>query len=446
MAVAKDLTVGNPGKALISFSIPLMGSVVFQQLYNIADSFVAGKFIGDSALAAVGNAYEITLVYLAVAFGCNMGSSIVVSQLFGAKKIKDIKTAVSTNFIASGIVCVILALLGFLLSPFILRLIKTPEAIMGDTLLYLNIYTAGLPFLFFYNISNGIFSALGDSKTPFIFLAASSCANIMMDIWFVAGLDFGIAGVAWATFICQGISCVLAFVTVLLKLKKLPQTQKAPLFSFPMFIRIAGVGVPSMMQQIFVSFGNICIQGAVNSFGIAAMAGYSAAIKVNNFYITTLSTLGNAMSNYAAQNMGAGKTERVKQGFKSGLVLGISVTVVFTAAYYFFRESLIGIFINEPGEAMEIGKTFLSIVPIFYVIVCTKIVADGITRGAGAMKLFVIATTIDLIFRASLAYVFSYLLKSSTGIWLAWPVGWIIGMAISLVFYISGKWKRALPE
>ncbi len=444
MAVTKDLTVGNPGRALVKFSLPLMGSVVFQQLYNIADSLVAGKFIGDSALAAVGNAYEITLIYIAVAFGCNMGSSIVVSQLFGAKKIRDIKTAVSTNFIASGVICVLLTVLGFIFSPLILRLIQTPRDVMGDTLVYLNIYTAGLLFMFFYNIANGIFSALGDSKTPFLFLAASSSANILMDIWFVAGLGMGIEGVAWATFICQGISCILACVTVIQKLKKLPETEKAPVFSFGMLRRITGVAVPSMMQQIFVSIGYICIQGAVNSFGISTMAGYSAAKKVNNFYITTLSTLGNAMSNYAAQNMGAGKTERVKKGFKSGLVLGISITVIFTLVYYFFRESLIGVFINEPGDAMEIGKTFLSIVPLFYVIVCTKIVADGITRGAGAMRLFVVATTIDLIFRASLAYVFSYLMKSSTGIWLAWPVGWIIGMVISLVFYMSGKWKREL--
>ncbi len=194
--MVKDLTRGNPRTELIKFSLPLLGSILFQQLYNIADSLVAGKFIGDEALAAVGNAYEITLVYLAFAFGCNIGCSVILAQMFGAKQFRDLKTAVSTTYLASGALCALLMLLGFTLSPSLMQLIRTPADILEDSQLYLNIYTGGLFFLFYYNISTGIFSALGDSRTPFVFLVASSLTNIAMDIWFVAGLHMGVAGVA----------------------------------------------------------------------------------------------------------------------------------------------------------------------------------------------------------------------------------------------------------
>ncbi|MEG1013732.1 MAG: MATE family efflux transporter, partial [Clostridia bacterium] len=208
--MANDLTMGKPNRVLWAYSLPLFGSVVFQQLYNIADSVVAGRFIGENALAAVGNSYEVTLVYLAFAVGLNIGVSVVAARLFGAKRIGQLKTAVNTAFWLSLAVCLVLMLFGFFGSAALLELIQTPEEIMGDTLLYLNIYTAGLPFLFLYNISTGIFASLGDSKTPFVFLAISSVSNILLDILFVTAFHMGVAGVAWATFLCQGVSCVLA--------------------------------------------------------------------------------------------------------------------------------------------------------------------------------------------------------------------------------------------
>ena len=223
----KDLTVGKPETVLWRFCLPLFGSIIFQQLYNIADSLVAGKFIGENALAAVGNSYEITLIFIAFAFGCNIGCSVIVAQLFGAKRYKDMKTAVYTTLIASGILCAVLMVFGTVCCGGLLRLIHTPGEIWADSRLYLDIYILGLPFLFFYNIATGIFSALGDSKTPFIFLAASSTANILADIWFVAGFSMGVAGVAWATFICQGISCVLAMAVVLKRLAGIQAEGKA---------------------------------------------------------------------------------------------------------------------------------------------------------------------------------------------------------------------------
>ena len=217
----QDLTTGKPGAVLRKFCLPLFGSIIFQQLYNIADSFVAGKFIDNNALAAVGNGYEITLIFIAFAFGCNIGCSVIVSQLFGAKKLGEMKTAVYTTFISSAVVCAALMLAGTLGCDGLLRLINTPENVFADSKLYLDIYILGLPFVFFYNVATGIFSALGDSKTPFIFLAASSTSNIFMDILFVTAFKMGVAGVAWATFLCQGAACIPAAIVLVKKIKKL---------------------------------------------------------------------------------------------------------------------------------------------------------------------------------------------------------------------------------
>lgn len=437
----KDLTNGKPSKVLWNFSLPLLGSIIFQQLYNIADSFVAGKFIGDNALAAVGNGYEVTLIYLAFAFGCNIGCSVVLSQLFGAKKYRDLKTAVNTNFIASGILCIVLMTLGFIFMKPLLHAINTPADIMDDTVLYLNIYTGGLLFLFFYNISTGIFSALGDSKTPFIFLAISSTVNIGADILFVTAFDMGIAGVAWATFICQGISCILSVIVVFTKLKKI-KCEKPNLFSVPLFKKIARIAIPSILQQGFVSVGNIIIQSIVNSFGTSVIAGYAAAVKVNNFAVTCFNTLGNAMSNYCAQNMGAGKKDRIKQGFKSGIILCSSFALLFSAAFLLLRKQLIGLFMDSgTTDALTVGVTFLLIVSPFFIVVAAKLTADGLLRGAGAMKYFMITTFTDLLLRVSLAFILSKFFNS-TGIWLAWPIGWTIASALSLTFYGKGVWKK----
>ena len=434
----KDLTVGDPAKVLWKFCLPLFGSIIFQQLYNIADSFVAGKFIGENALAAVGNSYEITLIFIAFAFGCNIGCSVIVSQLFGAKKLGEMKTAVYTTFISSAVVCAALMLAGTLGCDGLLRLINTPEEILGVTRTYL-----GLPFVFFYNVATGIFSALGDSKTPFIFLAASSTSNIFMDILFVTAFKMGVAGVAWATFLCQGVSCVLAVLFVLRRLRGVETDEKSALFSFPLFCRIAVIAVPSILQQSFISVGNIVFQGVINSFGSGVMAGYSASVKLNNLVITSLTTLGNGISNFTAQNIGASKMERVRSGFKAGLKLVWMLCLPIVALYLLGGRMLVNIFMNEPSEAaMASGVQFLRIVSPFYFVVSCKLVSDGVLRGAGLMKEFMVATFTDLILRVGLAVALSKVL-GVVGVWCAWPIGWSIAMVMSVRFYRRGPWEKA---
>ena len=365
----RDLTIGNPDKVLFKFCLPMFVSIIFQQLYNVADSFVAGKFIGDNALAAVGNSYEITLIFIAFAFGLNIGCSGVSSQLFGAKKMGLLKSAVYTSLITTAVVCIALMFLGIVFGDILLNLIHTPTDIYNDSKLYLDIYVLGLPFVLFYNISTGIFTALGDSKTPFIFLACSSVANILMDILFVSSFNMGVAGVAWATFICQGISCILALVCVLFRFNIIKTDEKVKPFSFDLFCRILKIAVPSILQQSFISVGNVIIQGVINSFGSSVVAGYSAAVKLNNLVITSFTTLGNGISNFTAQNLGAEKYDRIKKGFFAGLKLVFLLCLIIVPLYFFGGNVLIRFFIDKESDkgCFRIHKNHLAV--LFYSVI-----------------------------------------------------------------------------
>ena len=432
----QDLTVGKPGAVLRRFCLPLFASVIFQQLYNIADSWVAGRFIGQNALAAVGNSYEITLIFIAFAFGCNMGCSVTVSGFFGAKDYNRMKSAVYTAMLATGIVCACMMVSGLVFSDSLLQWIKTPEEVLAGSTQYLDIYLWGLPFLFFYNLSTGIFSALGDSRTPFVFLVISSLSNIVLDVLFVTAFQMGVSGVAWATFLCQGVSCVLAVITVLKRLRKFKSVGSAKWFDWMILKKFVSIAIPSTLQQSFISLGNIIIQSIINGFGTEVMAGYSGAIKLNNLVITSFTTLGNGMSNYTAQNLGAEKLDRIGDGFKAGLRLVWILCLPFAFAYFFFGRNLMEFFLKEPTQAaLSSGFAFLRIVSPFYFVVAAKLVTDGILRGSGRMGQFMTATFTDLILRVILAFAFSGTALKSIGIWCAWPVGWTVATVMSLCYY-----------
>ncbi len=430
-----DLTVGKAERVLWKFCIPLFGSILFQQLYQIADSWVAGKFIGENALAAVGNSYEITLLFIAFAFGCNIGCSVVVSRLFGGKQFRNMKTAVSTAMISSAVLCALLMVFGVCCSGLLLQAIRTPQEILADSRLYLDIYIWGLPFLLFYHIATGIFSALGDSKTPFLFLAISSTANIVVDILLVAGFHMGVSGVAWATFLCQSISCILALVAVLRRLAGIAVAERIPLFSFKLLGDLASIAVPSILQQSFISIGNILIQSVINSCGVGVAAGYAAAIKLNNLVTTSFTTLGNGISNYTAQNLGAGLNTRIREGFRAGVKMVWLLCLLITLVYLTAARQLITFFIQDPSKAaLDAGMHFLYVVVPFYFIMSTKLVADGVLRGSGLMKRFMVTTFTDLVLRVSLASILSRSL-GYLGIWCAWPIGWSVATVLSLLFY-----------
>lgn len=439
--MVKDLTVGKPSKVLWQFSIPMFISVIFQQLYNIADSVVAGKFAGEDALAAVGASYPVTMIFMAVAVGSNIGCSVIISQFFGAKRYKEMKTAIYTTLITCVVLSFALTVLGLLFCTPMMRLIQTPDNIFDDGALYLKIYIGGFLFLFLYNVCTGIFNSLGDSKTPLYFLIGSSVGNIILDLIFVIVFQWGVAGVGWATFLAQGIACILAAAAVHRRIAGIKTEGDFQKFSLEMLKKISMVAIPSILQQSFISIGNMFIQGLVNSFGSAVIAGYSAAIKLNTFTITSFTTLANGLSSFTAQNIGAGEEERVKSGFRAGWLMAIVVALPFTLVFFMLGEVVIHLFMEQTGgEAMNTGITFLKIVSPFYMVVATKLMADGVLRGAGAMRYFMVATFTDLILRVLISFVLARPFGAD-GIWMSWPIGWTIAAALSLGFYIKGKWK-----
>lgn len=440
-----DLTTGTPRIVLWRFCLPLFGSIIFQQLYNIADSLIAGKFIGENALAAVGNSYEITLIFIAFAAGCNMACSVITARVFGAKKYSLMKTAVYTIMISVAVLCGLLMVFGMVASDWLLQLMNTPQEIYGDSKLYLDIYVWGLPFLMFYNLATGIFTAMGDSKTPFVFLTISSTINIIVNILFVAVFDMGVAGVAWATFLCQGISCVLAVVTIFCRLRHTQADEQevgvntnengTTIFDISIFRNFLSLAIPSVLQQGSISIASIIAQGAINDCGVGVTAGFAAGIKLQNLAIAAFTTIGNGISNFAAQNIGAGKLERVRAGHKSGIQMVWAICVPVVLIYILGGRTIVSFFIENPTElALSSGAAFLYICAPFYFLIAVKLATDGVLRGAGMMKEFVIATTLDLILRVVLVKIlvvpFGYL-----GIWTAWPIGWVLGTSLSLWYY-----------
>ena len=437
-----DLTKEHPNKTLWRFLLPMLFSVMFQQIYNIADSMIAGRFAGENALAAVGASYPITIIFMAFAVGMNLGASVVVSRLFGAEDRGGVKRAVTTAFLSSMVLGIILTLFGYFFNHQMMRWIRTPQNIMADGVLYLKIYIFGIIFLMLYNVCTGVFTALGDSKTPLYFLLGSSAGNIILDYIFVAKFQWGVSGVAWATFIAQGVSAVLALVTLLGRLQKFAGKEKQPWFDKKLFAQIMAIAIPSILQQSVLSVGNLFVQGIVNQFGSAVVAGYSGAIKLNTFAINIFMTLGSCLSSYTAQNIGAGKKERIPLGFRTGLKLSELTALPFVILYFIFSRQMMGLFLGaESVEVISAGMAFLKIVSPWYFMIVIKLMTDGIIRGSGAMVYFVVATVPDLILRIGFALV---LTKSfgSTGIWMAWPFGWIVATALTLIFYRKLGYKN----
>lgn len=444
-----DMTLGSPVKVLWKFSIPMLISAVFQQIYNIADSVIAGQFAGENALAAVGASYPITMIFMAIAMGCNIGCSVIISQLFGGKQNKLMKTAIYTTFISCGILSVVLTLLGILLCSSLMTLLQTPLNIFEDSALYLRIYIFGLVFLFLYNICTGIFNALGDSKTPLYFLIGSSIGNIILDLVFVAVFKMGVSGVAWATFIAQGVSAILAIITLIKRVRKIETHEKPELFSISMLKKISLIAIPSILQQSFISVGNLFVQTIINSYGSSVIAGYSASIKLNTFAVTSFTTLGSAMSSFTAQNIGSNtefnaKIARIKSGFKAGAKITLIIAIPFFLIYFVLANGMLNLFLDSSSvEAIKTGRIFLQIVSPFYFVIAVKLMADGVLRGTGSMKQFMIATFSDLVIRVALAYILSSIIGSN-GVWMSWPIGWCVGLMLSYYFYRSDCWVKSM--
>lgn len=445
----RDLTVGNPRKVLWGFVLPMLISVAFQQMYNIADSVIVGQMSGngEAGVGAIGASYPVTMIFMAIAIGANAGCSVIISQLFGAKKFGDMKTAIYTSFISVLVLSAIFLAAGLPLTKPILRLLKTPPKIFSDSISYLNIFILAFPFLFVYNIATGIFTSIGDSRTPLYFLIGSSIGNIALDLLFVGVFRWGVSGAAWATFVAQGVAMAGTIVVLFFRFR-IWRDCKCKKFSADMLKKISIIAIPSILQQSFVSVGNLFIQAIVNPYGTAVVAGYTAASKVNIFAVNCFVTLSNGVSNFTAQNYGMGDKARIKQGFKWGCILSLIIALPFFLIFFIFPNFAVKLFMTKVSEeALTAGRHFLLIISPFYFIICLKIISDGVLRGTVKVWCFLISTFSDLMLRVAFAYIFEGVLGlHSDGIWLSWPVGWTLSTVLSLALYFSGIWSRKLNK
>lgn len=438
-----DMTVGRPVGILVRFSLPLLLSMACQQLYSIADSVIVGRILGEESFAAVSVSYPVTVLFVAFAGGASIGASVVTSQLFGEKRMPRVRTSAYTSLIAMAVAGLMLTLIGAVLCKPLLRLMNTDELIFEDAAAYLLIYIAAITFLMVYNAANGIFTALGDSLTPLCLLVGSSVLNVVLDIVLVIPpFSMGVRGAAWATFIAQGISSVAALLLVLGRVARLPDAEDGwRLFDTKMLRRIVQIAVPSICQQSFVSVGQLFVQGSVNSFPVYVQSGYGGAFKINIFTISCINTMGNAVSSFTAQNVGAQKWERIREGRRAGLLLTGAFAIAVSVLTAVFSGPLMTMFTTDPATK-EVGQQFLWTVCPFYAIITFKIINDGVFRGAGAMKAFMVCTFFDLGLRVIASYVLPLWLGHS-GVWWAFPIGWVSCTVLSVFLYRFGKWTHA---
>ena len=448
--MVKNLTEGQPLRLLFFFSLPMVAGNLFQQLYNMVDTAVVGKFVGEYAVAAVGSSFPIVFLSVAVAAGLSMGCNVVVSQLFGAGRIHEMKSTISTAIISLSVLGLILMALGTISAGPLLELLGTDPDIMADSQTYLRIYFGGAVFLFLYNTLNGIYNAQGDSKTPLIFLMISSLTNIVLDLLFVIRFHMGVAGVAWATLIAQGICAVASLAVLFLRMKRLPceagkEGEKIPLFHKIAVKRIAQIGLPSMLQQSLVSLSMMMMQGLVNSYGKVLVAGYTAATKIDTLAMLPNLNFSNAMSSYTAQNIGAGRYDRVRQGLKASLFMVVVFSLLITVIIFLFGDQLLSLFL-DPGDtsgALGCGLTYMHTVSLFYILMGLLFVSNGMLRGSGDMGAFTLSSMANLFSRVAVAYALAYLTPlGANAIWWSIPAGWAIGSVVSLLRVKSGKWMR----
>ena len=300
----------NPLKAILVFSLPMMIGNFFQQFYTMADSMIVGRFIGEEALAAVGASYALTTVFISIAIGGGAGASVLTSQAFGAGNGAAVKESISVSLISFLILSLVLGILGVIFTPKIINALNTPANIRSDAIAYLRIYLLGLPFLFMYNILSSIFNALGKSRIPLYLLIFSSILNILLDVIAVTALDMGVSGAAWATLIAQAVSAAISFHLLLRTLRRI-DGKISRMFSFQTLRSMSAIALPSILQQSVIAFGMMLVQGVVNGFGSEVLAGYSAAIRVDSIATVPTGAIGNALSSYTAQNIGARKEERI---------------------------------------------------------------------------------------------------------------------------------------
>lgn len=435
-----DLTEGKPGKLILQFATPMLIGNVFQQLYNVTDSIIVGKFLGKEALAAVGASFPLIFMLISFIIGIASGSTIIIAQYFGAKDMGRVRKTIDTMYIFLFFASILIAIVGMVFSGPIFRLIKLPEELIPHAALYMNVYLSGMIFFFGFNGTSAILRGLGDSKTPLYFLIISTLANIIFDLLFIVVFKWGIAGAALATVLSQA----GAFLTTVIYLNRTHEVINLSWrkldWDRDIFKSSIRIGVPTGFQQTFVSLGMLALLRIVNDYGTDAVAAYSVAGRIDGLASLPAMNFGQALSTYTGQNIGANKTPRVKLGLVATLNISTVVALVTSALVIIFREPLMAMFTNDQS-VIDIGARYLLIVGGFYIFFSSMFVVGGVMRGAGDTIIPMFITLFSLwIVRIPIAWFLSHRIGID-GIWWAVPIAWFFGMSFSYIYYRTGKWK-----
>ncbi len=441
--MVNDMTRGKPVKILMIFMLPMLLGNIFQQLYNIVDTVIVGNYVGADALAAVGSTAAMVFLLVAIAMGLSMGCSVLISQYFGAGDKKNMRRAVFTSMVFILAVGVVVCVLGLVISDWLLHLIQTPANIFEGASTYINIYYMGCIFLFTYNGLAAICRAVGDSKTPLYFLIVAALLNIVLDLVFVIYFNMGVAGVAWATLIAQGVSAVTCLIYVYFKVPVLKLHREDCVFDFKMLKDLLAYAIPSTVQQCIVSFSMMAIQGLVNSFGSVFIAGYTAATKIDSIAIQPLLSVTMSLSTFTAQNIGAGRTERVYEGFKVTILIVVIMCLAISGLIFLFGDVFIGAFVDSVADAgvIQVGVEYIRIVSVFYVVMGLMFSAGSVLRGAGDATAFMMGSLSNFVVRIAAAYILAGMIGSSA-IWWSIPMGWGVGLVVNYIRYRSKKWEN----
>ena len=417
--MSKDeyLITDTPLKALTVFAMPMILGSFFQQIYNMADSIIVGQFVSSSALAAVGACAALTNVFICVALGAGVGAGVLVSRYFGAREYGKMKTIVSTSLISFLLLSIVLGVFGFFFANSMMSGLQTPADILDDAVLYLRVYFVGFPFLFMYNILSTMFTSIGESKILLGLLIFSSILNILM---------------AMATLIAQGISAVFSFLIFFARMRQ----YKSPFNRFERqeLYSMLRIAVPSVLQQSTVSIGMMIVQAVVNPFGTQALAGYTATMRVENVFSLIFVSIGNAVSPYVSQNLGAGKPQRIKKGYHAALVLDVCFAVLAFLVIETLHTQISSLFLGKDGTALayQVSGDYMRWLGYFLIFMGIKMATDGVLRGLGIMRPFLVANMVNLAIRLSVALICAPRFGIAF-VWLAVPAGWLANFLISYV-------------
>ena len=438
-----DMTQGSPARLLLGFSLPLLAGGIFQQLYNVVDTVVVGRFVGASSLAAVGTTGTIIFFMNALLFGMGTGAGIVLAQYFGAKNWKQMQRAISALVYLILALTAVITLVGIAGAPLILRILQVPEAIRGEAALYMRICFGGTLFMAAYNAASTILRSVGDSRTPFYAIVLSSLTNVVCNLLFVLGFHWGTAGVAYGTVVSQLLAAVLCIGVVVHGRAELHLRGMSWRFDSKMARTIAKTGIPSAVQSALIALGGMTVQGLVNSFGTVTMAAYTAAQRIDSIAIQVVVAIATSMSVFTGQNIGRGDLARIKLGLRTTLIMEITSCVVIALAVLTCGHWMLALFLDSraAADSIVIGRQYLTVIGIAYVIAGVMQSYQHLIRGAGDVNVSLFAGIAEVAGRVLFANLFVRW-WGTWGIWIATPCSWFCGCMIPVVRYYSGRWLK----